>query len=106
MSSTQWNCRTRTCRELGWEPRFSSREGLTEVLDGTRDRAGAATDPLSPDSAGSRRHELATGGGSPLSRAAAAAASGPGTGILTRLMTRCEQLIGLSTGAGRRHRDG
>ncbi|WP_240760075.1 NAD-dependent epimerase/dehydratase family protein [Phytoactinopolyspora endophytica] len=39
----------RARRELGWEPRYSGREALREMLDGLADGAGAPTEPLHPD---------------------------------------------------------
>ncbi|MDG9701274.1 NAD-dependent epimerase/dehydratase family protein [Streptomyces sp. DH37] len=58
--------RGRAERELGWEPRRSSREALRELMRGMREVAGAPTAPLSPVSDGGRLHEIATGvGGRP-----------------------------------------
>jgi nucleoside-diphosphate-sugar epimerase len=54
---------SRARRELGWQPRFTSRQALEEVMTGMREGAGAATVPLAPDSVGSRMHEVSTGVG-------------------------------------------
>jgi UDP-glucose 4-epimerase len=47
--------------ELGWKPRWSGTKALREMVEGLEDGAGGPTAPLAPDSAGGRRHELATG---------------------------------------------
>jgi UDP-glucose 4-epimerase len=50
--------------ELGWEPLRDARAALMELLDGIRERAGAETPPLAPDSGGPLRvRELLTGVG-------------------------------------------
>jgi UDP-glucose 4-epimerase len=55
---------TRAREELGWEPRFSSVDALTELLEGMRTRAGIETPPLSPGTSGPlRARELLTGVG-------------------------------------------
>jgi nucleoside-diphosphate-sugar epimerase len=56
---------TRAREELGWEPRFSSREALMDLLHGLRDGSGADTPPLAPESSGPARvREIVTGVGS------------------------------------------
>ncbi|HSJ73221.1 MAG TPA: NAD-dependent epimerase/dehydratase family protein [Miltoncostaeaceae bacterium] len=42
----------RARRELGWAPRQTSAQALTELLDGMADRAGAPTPPLAPRGGG------------------------------------------------------
>ncbi|PZS36993.1 MAG: NAD-dependent epimerase [Pseudonocardiales bacterium] len=54
---------TRARTELGWSPRYSSREALEEFLGGLRDGAGMSTPPLAPKVPGGRAHELGTGVG-------------------------------------------
>ena len=54
---------TRARTELGWTPRYSSREALEEFLGGLRDGAGMSTPPLAPKVPGGRAHELGTGVG-------------------------------------------
>jgi UDP-glucose 4-epimerase len=55
---------TRAREELGWEPRFSSVDALTELLEGMRTGAGIETPPLSPGTSGPlRARELLTGVG-------------------------------------------
>ena len=55
----------RARRELGWRPERSSREALTELLDGLREGAGAPTPPLDAKAGGPlRARELLTGVGS------------------------------------------
>jgi len=49
--------------ELGWSPRYSSRETLEEFLGGLRDGAGMSTPPLAPKVPGGRAHEVRTGVG-------------------------------------------
>lgn len=49
--------------ELGWSPRFSSRQTLQEFLGGLRDGAGMATPPLAGTVPGGRMRELRTGVG-------------------------------------------
>jgi UDP-glucose 4-epimerase len=49
---------TRAHHELGWTPRFSALEALSEVLAGIREGAGAPTPPLDPSK--SRAEEIAT----------------------------------------------
>jgi hypothetical protein len=41
--------------ELGWIPRFSAAEALLELLEGLRQRAGAETPPLAPETGGPAR---------------------------------------------------
>jgi nucleoside-diphosphate-sugar epimerase len=56
----------RARNELGWSPRYSSREAIEEFLAGLRERAGLPTPPLAASVPGGRGRELATGvGGSP-----------------------------------------
>jgi nucleoside-diphosphate-sugar epimerase len=56
---------TRAREELGWTPRRTAGEALLELLEGMRDRAGAATPPLDPATSGPGRvRELLTGVGS------------------------------------------
>lgn len=55
--------RGRAERELGWTPRYSSREALRELLRGMREVAGAPTAPLAPVADGGRLREIATGVG-------------------------------------------
>lgn len=51
--------------ELGWTPRHSSLEAITEFLEGFRERTGLDTPPLSPRTSGALRgRELRTGVGS------------------------------------------
>ncbi|WP_282772103.1 NAD-dependent epimerase/dehydratase family protein [Saccharomonospora viridis] len=54
---------TRARTELGWEPRYSAAEALTEFLVGLREHAGQRTPPLAPPTPGDRLRELATGVG-------------------------------------------
>ncbi|HZD14256.1 MAG TPA: NAD-dependent epimerase/dehydratase family protein, partial [Pseudonocardiaceae bacterium] len=54
---------TQARTELGWSPRYSSREALEEFLGGLRDGAGMSTPPLVPKVPGGRAHELGTGVG-------------------------------------------
>lgn len=54
---------TRAREDLGWKPRFTGVEALTEMLDGMADGAGGPTPSLAGDSAGSRWKEVATGVG-------------------------------------------
>jgi UDP-glucose 4-epimerase len=55
---------TRAREELGWEPRHSSIDALTELLEGMRTSAGVGTPPLSPRTGGPlRARELLTGVG-------------------------------------------
>jgi UDP-glucose 4-epimerase len=55
---------TRAHTELGWKPRHTAGEALLELLDGLRDRAGAPTPPLDPDTTGpARAQELLSGVG-------------------------------------------
>ncbi|WP_007024870.1 NAD-dependent epimerase/dehydratase family protein [Saccharomonospora iraqiensis] len=57
---------SRARSELGWAPRYTSAGALGEFLTGLRDRAGAATPPLTPEVPGGRPGEAATGvGGRP-----------------------------------------
>lgn len=46
---------------LGWAPRRSGAEALSEMLHGLADGTGGPTPPLAPDSAAGRVHEVATG---------------------------------------------
>jgi UDP-glucose 4-epimerase len=55
---------TRARTELGWSPRYSSREAVEEFLGGLRAGAGMSTPPLAPTVPGGRAHELRTGVGS------------------------------------------
>lgn len=55
---------TRARTDLGWTPRYSAAEALTEFLEGLREGAGLATGPLAPSVRGGRLGELATGVGS------------------------------------------
>jgi hypothetical protein len=41
--------------ELGWSPRETADGALLELLGGLRDRAGAPTPPLAPDTGGPAR---------------------------------------------------
>ena len=54
---------TRATTELGWEPRFTSRETLLDLLKGMRGGAGLATPVLEPDSPKMRWAELRKGVG-------------------------------------------
>lgn len=54
---------SRARTELGWSPRYSSREAIDEFLRGLREGAGAPTPPLASSVPGGRVHELATGVG-------------------------------------------
>jgi nucleoside-diphosphate-sugar epimerase len=55
---------TRAHGELGWKPRYTSREALAELVAGMRESAGIATPPLSPHTSGPLRvRELLTGVG-------------------------------------------
>ncbi|GHH87643.1 NAD-dependent epimerase [Streptomyces sulfonofaciens] len=55
---------TRRAREeLGWSPRYSSREALGEFLAGLRARTGLPTPPLAPRLPGGRAQEVMTGVG-------------------------------------------
>ncbi|HYZ35569.1 MAG TPA: SDR family oxidoreductase [Pseudonocardiaceae bacterium] len=54
---------SRARTELGWTPRYSSREALEEFLGGLRDGAGMSTPPLEPKVPGGRAHEVRTGVG-------------------------------------------
>jgi nucleoside-diphosphate-sugar epimerase len=54
---------SRVRNELGWSPRYSSRETVEEFLGGLRDGAGMSTPPLAPTVPGGRVHELRTGVG-------------------------------------------
>lgn len=49
--------------ELGWAPRHTATEAITDFLDGLRERAGLATPPLASSVPGGRLGELATGVG-------------------------------------------
>jgi len=50
--------------ELGWEPRHTSAEALSELLEGIREGAGLDTPPLAPETSGPLRvRELLTGVG-------------------------------------------
>lgn len=54
---------TRARTLLGWTPRRSGTEALSEMLHGLAGGTGGSTPPLAPDSAGGRLHEVATGVG-------------------------------------------
>jgi nucleoside-diphosphate-sugar epimerase len=54
---------SRARTELGWSPRYTSREVMEEFLGGLRDGAGMSTPPLAPKVPGGRAHELRTGVG-------------------------------------------
>jgi UDP-glucose 4-epimerase len=54
---------SRARTELGWVPRYSSREALKELLGGLRDGAGMSTPPLTRKVPGGRGHEIRTGVG-------------------------------------------
>ena len=54
---------SRARTELGWSPRYSSRETMEEFLAGLRDGAGMSTPPLARRVPGGRAHELRTGVG-------------------------------------------
>jgi UDP-glucose 4-epimerase len=55
---------SRAEQELGWSPRFSSREALEAFLEGLRDGTGMPTAPLAAKAPrGGRLRELATGAG-------------------------------------------
>lgn len=54
---------SRARTELGWSPRYSSREAIKELLGGMRDGAGLPTPPLAPTTPAGRAHELRTGVG-------------------------------------------
>jgi nucleoside-diphosphate-sugar epimerase len=55
---------TRARTELGWQPRFTATEALTELLDGLRDSADGPTPPLTGEKSGPLRvRELLTGVG-------------------------------------------
>lgn len=52
--------------ELGWSPNYDARQALQEAISGIRRGSGGPSEPLAPDSAASRAHEMATGiGGEP-----------------------------------------
>jgi nucleoside-diphosphate-sugar epimerase len=54
----------RVHEELGWSPRHTATEALSELLDGLRDGAGLDTPPLEPGGAGpGRLREFASGVG-------------------------------------------
>jgi nucleoside-diphosphate-sugar epimerase len=56
---------TRARTELGWEPRFSAREALMDLMHGLRDGSGADTPPLAPETSGPARvRDIVTGVGS------------------------------------------
>ncbi len=59
---------TRRAREeLGWVPRHTAAQALTDLLEGLRDRAGIDTPPLSPQTSGRFRwRDIASGVGSRL----------------------------------------
>jgi len=55
---------TRAREELGWEPRWSSRDALLDLLHGLRDGSGVDTPPLDPRAGGPlRMREILTGVG-------------------------------------------
>jgi nucleoside-diphosphate-sugar epimerase len=49
--------------ELGWTPRHTATDAITEFLTGLREGAGMPTPPLTPRVKGGRLHELRTGVG-------------------------------------------
>lgn len=54
----------RARNELGWEPRVGADEALLDLLEGMRERAGAKTPPLDPETSGpARSREIASGVG-------------------------------------------
>jgi UDP-glucose 4-epimerase len=56
---------TRARTELGWKPRFTATQALTELLDGLRENADFPTPPLARETGGPARiRELLTGVGS------------------------------------------
>ncbi|NIH83401.1 NAD-dependent epimerase/dehydratase family protein [Amycolatopsis granulosa] len=55
---------TRARDELGWIPRHTALDAISEFLAGLRSGAGMATPPLTADSASGRIHEASTGIGS------------------------------------------
>ena len=56
---------TRARTELGWKPRFTATQALTELLDGLRENADVPTPPLAGESGGPARiKEFLTGVGS------------------------------------------
>ena len=54
---------TRAETVLGWKPRATALDAVTDFLDGLRSGAGMDTPPLDPDPPGRRLRELATGVG-------------------------------------------
>lgn len=55
----------RASSELGWTPKYSSRETLIELFEGMRERAGMDTPPLAPNAGGpARLREFLSGIGS------------------------------------------
>lgn len=50
----------RARRELGWQPRHTSREAISEFLRGLRERSGLDTPPLAGELPGGRAAELAS----------------------------------------------
>ncbi|MGN6371784.1 MAG: NAD-dependent epimerase/dehydratase family protein [Solirubrobacteraceae bacterium] len=55
---------SRARSELGWQPRFSAEESVSELIAGLRESAGMHTPPLDPATSGRFRwHELRTGVG-------------------------------------------
>ena len=57
---------TRAETVLGWKPRASALDAVTDFLEGLRSGAGMDTPPLDPTPPGRRLRELATGiGGKP-----------------------------------------
>jgi hypothetical protein len=58
---------SRARAELGWEPRRTAAEALSELLEGLRDGAGYPTPPLEPGGAGPlRAREFLSGVGARL----------------------------------------
>ena len=55
---------SRARTDLSWAPRRSSRDALTELVEGMAAGAGTATAPLERDGVGARLRELAAGAGS------------------------------------------
>ena len=67
-STSRWACRswtsTRARTELGWTPRHSATDALSELLEGLRDGADYPTPPLASGSGGpARLREILTGVG-------------------------------------------
>jgi nucleoside-diphosphate-sugar epimerase len=56
----------RARRELGWSPRYSAQDAISELIEGIVSGAGGGTAPLAPDSPDRRLEELSHGVGSHL----------------------------------------